>query len=124
MQGGKQSNPAVGLLVEVVGAEDLPDAGDDLNDRVAAVHDRDMVYLAADIAVARLWSSLHPAHGGRDRGGDLYEVIPDGPLRPDPDYLRDDGGSVCCASATVVRVMERRVPRPTPGQIAAIMPGG
>lgn len=99
---------------------DLPDLGDGFNGKVAAVHDRSVVYLARDAAAARLWASLHPAHGGRNRGGDLYEVTPDGPLQPDPDYLPDDGGSMTCCSATVVRVVERRVPRLSPEAIAIL----
>lgn len=87
-------------------------------EEIARVHRPDRVYLARDVAVARFWASLAVAYGGGRKGGDVYEVTPDGPLEPDPDYLPDDGGSVCCASATIVCIVERRVPRPTPEQIA------
>lgn len=109
------------LPPSVTGAFSVADLEDsDLAVRVAEVHDRNLVYLAADAADARLWASLHPAHGGRNRGGDLYEVTPDGPLQPDPDYLPDDGGSMACCSATIVRVMERRIPRPSARDIATV----
>jgi hypothetical protein len=88
--------------------------------RITAVHDRNVVYLAADPVAARFWAALHPAHGGKHRGGDLYEVTPDGPLSPDPDYLAGDGGSVTCCSATIIRIVERRVARPTPAQLAIL----
>jgi len=88
--------------------------------KIDAVHDANVVYLAASLQDARLWAALAPAYGGRNRGGDLYEVTPDGPLAPDPDYLPGDGGSVTCCSATIVRVVERRVPRPSPEAVAAL----
>jgi hypothetical protein len=94
------------------------DAPDEMRARIDAVHDPAVVYLAASFLDARLWASLHPAHGGRRRGGDLYEVTPDGPLSPDPDYLAADGGSMTCCSATIVRVLERRVPRLTAAELA------
>jgi hypothetical protein len=116
------------LPPSVTGAHSVADVtshgpGDDLPERVGKVHSRDMVYLARNVSDARLWAALAPAHGGRNRGGDLYEVTPDGPLQPDPDYLAGDGGSVTCESATIVRVVERRVPRPSPRQIAALAAG-
>jgi hypothetical protein len=119
-RGGKILPPSV------TGSHSIADTAehhDDLRDRVQAVHSRDRVYIASDLHVARLWASLHPAYGGKTRGGDVYEVVPDGPLEPDPDYLPGDGGSMACASATIVRVIGRRVPRPSPEQIA-ILAGG
>ena len=113
------------LPPSVTGAVSIADLdAPDISARVAAVHSRDRVYLAADASDARLWASLAHAHGGRTRGGDLYEVTPDAPLEPDPDYLAGDGGSAQCVSATIVRVIERRVPRPSPDTIAALGKGG
>jgi hypothetical protein len=117
------------LPPSVTGAFSIADLGtldpsDDMPERVAKVHSRDRVYLAASLKDARLWASLHPAHGGRNRGGDLYEVTLDGPAEPDPDYLAGDGGSICCTSATIVRVVERRVPRPSGEALAALAMGG
>lgn len=96
------------------------DAPDDMRRRVAKVHDPDLVYLSQDVADARVWASLAPAHGGKNRGGDVYEVRPDGPLVPDPDYLPQDGKAMACRSATIVRVVERRVPRPSMRDIALL----
>lgn len=94
------------------------DAPAGLRARVEAVHRADVVYLAADPRSARLFAALAPAYGGGRRGGDLYEVTPDGPVERDPDYLPDDGGGVTCRSATVVRIVERRVPRPSADALA------
>jgi hypothetical protein len=110
--------PAVTGALSV--ADKSIDAEPEFRARVEAVHDPDVVYLAANPQAARLWASLHPAHGGKRRGGDLYEVRPDGSLGRDPDYLPDDNGSMTCCSATIIRVIERRVPRPTPAQIAIL----
>jgi hypothetical protein len=120
-RGGKILPPSVTGAISV--ADKVIDAPDDIRARVGAVHDQNVVYLARDIENARLWASLHPAYGGRHRGGDLYEVTPDGPLGPDPDYLPGDGGSMTCCSATITRVVERRVARPSPEQIALLAGG-
>jgi hypothetical protein len=95
-------------------------APDDMREQIGKVHDPDLVYLSQDIADARLWASLAPAYGGKNRGGDLYEVRPDGPLVPDPDYLPQDGKAMACRSATIVRIVERRVPRPSPEAVAIL----
>jgi hypothetical protein len=98
--------------------------GDDsLRERVVKVHDPALIYLTRDVADARFWASLAPAHGGKNRGGDVYEVTPDGPLVPDPDYLPKDGKSMACSSATITRIVERRVPRPSPEAIAYLWAG-
>jgi len=91
---------------------------DDLRERALKVHDPGLVYLTRDIADARFFASMAPAHGGKNRGGDVYEVTPDGPLVPDPDYLPQDGKVMACCSATIVRVAERRVSRPSAEAIA------
>lgn len=106
-----------------VSVADLDTTSPGMQQEIERVHSRGLVYLARDIQDARLWASLHPAHGGKRKGGDLYEVTPDGPLQPDPDYLPGDGGSMACASATVVRVVERRVPRPPPGALMTLLRG-
>jgi len=87
---------------------------------IAKVHDPDLVYITQDIRDARLWASMAPAYGGHRRGGDVYEVTPDGPLVPDPDYLPQDGKVMACCSATIVRAVERRVPWPSPQEIAIL----
>lgn len=113
-RGGKILPPE---LTGAVSVSDLDD-GRDVAARVRRVHRKDVVYLTRSAASARLFASMHPAYGGSRRGGDLYEVVPDEPLEPDPDYLKDDGGSACCPSATIVAVVERRVPRPSPEAMA------
>jgi len=94
-------------------AVSIADTAGDMITEVRRVYSREVVYLAASPHDARLFASLHPAYGGRNRGGDLYLVEPDGPVTADPDYLAGDGGSVTCASATIIRVIQRRVPRPS-----------
>lgn len=94
------------------------DAPADMREQVEKVHDPDLVYLSQDVTDARVWASFAPAHGGKNRGGDVYEVTPDGPLVPDPDYLPQDGKAMACSSATIVRIVERRVPRPSMRDIA------
>ena len=89
---------------------DVTDAPADLRAKVAEVHSRDRVYLTTDPQAARLFAALHPA-GDEWRGGDVYRVIPEQPVTPDPDYLHDDGGSVCAPSAVVVSVVVRGVLR-------------
>lgn len=109
-RGGKILPPSVTGAVSIAAVAQRA-GSEDIRATTLAVHREDRVYLAASEDDARLFAALHPAYGGRHKGGDLYEVTPDGPLEPDPDYLPDDGGSVCCESATIVRVVERRVPR-------------
>lgn len=121
-RGGKILPPSVTGAHSVSDTANAPGC-EYLREEIARVHRTDRVYLAADVEDARLWASLHPAYGGRVKGGDLYEVTPDGPLEPDPDYLPSDGGSVCCCSATITRVVQRRVPRPSP-EAVALMYGG
>lgn len=117
-RGAKILPPSVTGAVSV--ADKVIDAPSGMQAEVEKVHDPAVVYLARDITNAQLWASLHPAYGGKNRGGDVYEVTPDGPLAPDPDYLAGDGGSVTCQSATITRVVERRVPRPSPQTIALL----
>lgn len=108
------------LPPSVTGAKSIADLNteDDLSDRVARVHRADRVYAARDLMQARMFASLAPV-GTKRLGGDLYEVTPDGDVEPDPDWLGSPGGSVCCPSATVVRVVERKVPRPPAHEITA-----
>jgi len=87
---------------------------------ITAVYSSDLVYVTTSLSAARLFASVAPANGGKRHGGDVYEVIPDGPLRPDPDYLGLDGAQMACESATIVRILARRVPRPDPGQIRVL----
>jgi hypothetical protein len=104
------------------GAHSVSDVaiGEELNDRVLKVHRTDRVYLARDLMQARMFASL-AAQGAKRRGGDLYEVTPDGPLEDDPDWLGSPGGSACVTSATVLRVIERKVLVPTPAELAALL---
>jgi hypothetical protein len=118
-RGGKILPPSVTGVVSVSAIAEM-EGNQDIRDKVRAVHRDDRVYLARDMRAALLWASLHPAYGGARKGGDLYEVTPDGPLEADPDYLPGDGGSACCESATIVKVIARRVPRPTPEALAIL----
>lgn len=79
----------------------------EVRERMLRVHRRDRVYLTTDPEAARVFASL--AEPG---GGHVYEVRPIGDIEPDPDYIGDGGEGVCCSSARVVRVVERRVKAP------------
>lgn len=93
-----------------VSMADLADAPKEMRDQLAKVHSRDLVYLTTDPAAARLFAGLHP-DGDEHRGGDVYRVIPEQPVTPDPDYLHGDGASVCAPSAVIVAVVARRILR-------------
>ena len=60
---------------------------------------RDRVYLVSDAEVARAFAALHPS--GR---GEVYEVLPEGAIIPDPDCT-EPGLSWECERAYVLRVV-------------------
>ena len=60
---------------------------------------RDRVYLTTNLDAAVLFAWGYP-YGA----GDVYECELLGPVEPDPDYRGEDGGSVQCARALIVRV--------------------
>ena len=101
-------------------SDKVVDAPAGMREQVGKVHSNDLVYLSQDVRDAQVWASLAVAYGGKTRGGDVYEVTPDGPLVPDPDYLPQDGKAMACSSATIARVVERRVPRPSAQDIALL----
>jgi hypothetical protein len=68
----------------------------------------DRVYLTTDLSLARQFAAIY-----RRCPGDLYIVVPQGEVEPDPDWHGDPGGSVMCPAATIVEVLERRVGRLT-----------
>ncbi len=84
--------------------------------RLEAVHRRDRVYLATDRRIAMLWAALYP-EGTPDEGGWVYRVEPEGDVEPDPDYLADDGASVCAPRARVVGIVKTGVPRRHAGRL-------
>lgn len=110
------------LPPSVTGAVSIADTAgvvpDGLAELVGKVYRPEVVYVTQVFADALFFASVAPAYGGITRGGDVYEVTPDGPLVPDPDYKLQDGRSMTCCSATIVRAVERRVPRPTPQAMA------
>lgn len=55
---------------------------------------RDRVYITCEMSIAAAYASLHPDE--QDRGW-VYEVVPIGPIEPDPDYLgnRPDESRQC-----------------------------
>jgi hypothetical protein len=61
----------------------------------------DRVFLVTDIQQAMVYAAMYP----RASGGWIYAAEPVDPVERDPDYLLDDGGSVQCPSAIVVRVI-------------------
>lgn len=79
--------------------------------REMAAHVRtDRVFLTTELELARMYAGLHP-DGDRRRGGDLYRVVPEGPVEPDPDWDGEPGVSVQVASARVVGIVKTGVPR-------------
>lgn len=79
-------------------------------EQVVKVHNRDRVYLCTELDGARLFAAAS-VEGGRTYGGSVYLVRPDGPVEPDPDWLGEPGVSVACTSATVIRVIDRKLLR-------------
>lgn len=61
----------------------------------------DRVYLGTTPEVALLFAAMYPTKSG----GWVYEVIPKGPVEPDPDYSGPSGESVQCPRATILRVV-------------------
>lgn len=84
-------------------ADKVIDAPDSMREQVAKVHDPDLVYLSQDIADARLWAALAPAHGGKNRGGDLYEVTPPCDHRDRPSCPKCSARRTALANARLVR---------------------
>jgi hypothetical protein len=62
---------------------------------------RDRVYLGSTPAVAVIYAAMHPTHAGV-----VYEVVPDGPVEPDPDWIGEPGMSVQAPAATIIRVID------------------
>lgn len=98
------------LAPAVTGVKTLADVSWPQQKQMAAVHDPTVVYLTTSEFAARVYAAGHP-DGNQFRGGDVYEVKPLSEVERDPDYLLDDGGSVYCEAAEVVRVVERGAPR-------------
>lgn len=89
---------------------DVPDAPEAMQAEVERVHRRDRVYLTTTLGVAELWACYYP-NGHPTRGGDVYRVEPEGEIEPDPDYLLDDGASVCAPQARIVAIVRTGVRR-------------
>lgn len=83
---------------------------------IERVHRKDRVYLATDQRIAMLWAALHP-DGDAKQGGWVYRVQPEGDVEPDPDYLADDGKSVCAPRARIVGIVKTGVPRKHAGRL-------
>jgi hypothetical protein len=64
----------------------------------AGVVRRDRVFLTTLLDAAILFAALHPSWLG-----EVYEVDPEEPLEPDPDYMGGDGASWQAPAALVVR---------------------
>jgi hypothetical protein len=60
---------------------------------------RDRIYISNHPAVAVLYASMHPSGRGR-----VYEVLPAGPLEPDPDWSGEPGLSLETTEARVFAV--------------------
>ncbi len=90
-------------------ADSLP-AGHELESAATRVTDRSKVYLTDTADLARFFAALHPC-GDRKRGGDVYRVVPDGPVEDDPDYHGEPGRSVRCGSAVIVGIVATGVGR-------------
>lgn len=87
-----------------VSVAELPDAPPEMQAEIEKVHRRDRVYLTTSRGVAELWACFYPGPS-TVRGGDVYRVEPEGDVEPDPDYLGDDGASVCAPRARIVGIV-------------------
>lgn len=98
------------LPPSITGAPSSLDFAHGMEDEAATLVRRDRVYVTTDVETARMWAALHP-DGNAKRGGDLYRVVPDGDVEPDPDYQGGDGASWMAASALIVGIVKTGVPR-------------
>lgn len=89
---------------------DVVNAPADMQAEVEQVHRRDRVYLTTERGTAELWACLHP-DGDAVRGGDVYRVVPEGDVEPDPDWRGEPGVSVCAPRARIVGIVATGVRR-------------
>ena len=68
---------------------------------MAGVCRRDRVYVTTDMRVAILYAAMHPSGRGK-----VYEVLPGGPLDPDPDWNGEEGLSLETTYARVISIRE------------------
>ncbi len=71
----------------------------------------DRVFLTPHMEAAAMFAALSAARWPAERGvgGDLYAVMAEPPIEPDPDWSGEPGGSVQCPSAVVLQVVRRRI---------------
>jgi hypothetical protein len=71
----------------------------DLRGKSIAHMREDRVYFGSKLEIAVLYAALHPS----PRGGWVYEVAPEDPIEPDPDYRGD--GSFQAPAAVIVKIL-------------------
>lgn len=99
-------------VADVVGAPPNEQA------EIERVHRRDRVYITTERGTAELWASLYPG-GTPVRGGDVYRVVPEGDVDPDPDWRGEPGVSVCAPRARIVGIVATGVRRSLAGRLVA-----
>ncbi len=110
-RGGRDLNPGDSILPpDATGVETVKawagEAGLD-----GSIIRTDRVFLTPHVEAAAMFAALSAARWPDERGagGDLYAVIAEPPVEPDPDWHGEPGGSVQCPSAVVVHVVRRRL---------------
>lgn len=85
---------------------------------VEQVHRRDPVYITTERGTAELWACFYPTPDAV-RGGDVYRVVPEGDMDPDPDWRGEPGVSVCAPRARIVGIVATGVRRSLAGRLVA-----
>lgn len=75
------------------------------------------VYVTPIYEIALFYARSFPG------GGAVYSVVASGPVEEDPDFSGPRGESLRCAAATIVRVVNRRVPMWSHEEVVRLLGG-
>lgn len=99
-------------------AADVASAPPEMQAEVEQVHRRDRVYITTERGTAEMWACIYP-NADTARGGDVYRVVPEGGVEPDPDWRGEPGVSVAAPRARIVGIVATGVRHSLAGRLVA-----